>query len=122
MHANAPTGPPNSPAAGPSLGNAPEAAPGAPAAASQDEAIRALIRRLARAHPSGGRVIERALLLAAGPDFGVLMAWIEAHDGRPEPLDAATRANHGVHGARFDAGRARDATPLRFVLPAEVLR
>src|SRR5437763_17124997 len=31
-----------------------------------DEAIRVLVRRLSRAHPSGGRVIERAAILAAG--------------------------------------------------------
>ncbi len=67
-------------------------------------------------------MIERASLLAAGADFRVLMAWIEAHDGTPEPLVATARADHGVHGPRFDAGRTRDATPQRFVLPAEMLR
>ncbi len=122
MHVNRPAEPPGSPAAVTSRGHSPEAQAGSPAAAPQDEAIRALIRRLARAHPSGGRVVERASLLAAGADFRVLMAWIEAHDGRPEPLVAAKRTDHGVHGARFDAGRARDATALRFVLPAEALR
>lgn len=122
MHANRPTEPPGSLAAPTSRELAPEAQAGSPAQAPQDEAIRALIRRLARAHPSGGRVIERASLLAAGADFRVLMAWIEAHDGKPETLVTATGTDHGVHGARFDAGRARDATPLRFVLPAEVLR
>lgn len=120
MHVNGATEPPGSPVAPTSREHARDAQAGPPS--PQDEAIRALIRRLARAHPSGGRVVERASLLAAGADFRVLMAWIEAHDGKPEAHVAATRTDHGVHGARFDAGRTRDATPVRFVLPAEMLR
>ena len=44
-----------------------------------DEAIRALLSRLARPHPSGGQAIERAALLAAGADFTQVIAWIDAH-------------------------------------------
>ena len=41
-----------------------------------DDAIRSLLTRLGRAHPSGGTVIERAAILAEGADFDVVMAWI----------------------------------------------
>lgn len=81
-----------------------------------DERIEALIARLARPHRSGGRVIERATLLAAGDDFGAALAWIEAHGGEPE-LPAAQPAARGLHSARPSAESNRPATPLRFVLP-----
>jgi hypothetical protein len=122
MHVNGAPEPPGSSSAPTSPERPPEGQAAEPAPTPQDDAIRAVIRRLARAHPSGGRVVERASLLAAGADFRVLMAWIEAHDGKPEALVSRTRTDHGVHGARSDAGRGQDATPLRFVLPAETLR
>ena len=82
-----------------------------------DEAIRALIVRLSRRHPSGGRVVERAALLAEGADFAAVARWIDAHDGKPETVVRA--APRGLHGVRpsGDAGAA-DQAPLRFVLPA----
>ena len=49
-----------------------------------DDAIRTLVIRLSRAHPSGGEVIERAAILAEGADFDAVVGWIIAHDGRPE--------------------------------------
>ena len=83
-----------------------------------DEAIRALVTRLARPHPSGGTVIERATILAEGSDFTEIVAWITAHAGRPEAAVAAPPG--GLHGGR--GGEARvTGTPLRYVLPAGAL-
>jgi hypothetical protein len=42
-----------------------------------------MVTRLARAHPSGGTVIERAAILSEGADFEAVMAWIVAHGGKP---------------------------------------
>ena len=64
-----------------------------------EDAIRTLVGRLSRAHSSGGKVIERAAILAEGTDVGAVVDWILAHDGRPEAKAAAT-AGHGLHGAR----------------------
>src|SRR4051794_41761627 len=38
-----------------------------------DDAIRALLVRLPRPHPSGGKVIERAATLASGPDVEAVL-------------------------------------------------
>jgi hypothetical protein len=81
---------------------------------SDDEAMRAQVKRLARPDRSGGWVIERATLLAGGPEFGAAVRWIEAHGGVPE-LPAAPRVQRGLHSSRGVEGVA----PLRFVLPAE---
>ena len=82
-----------------------------------DEAIRTLVTRLARPHASGGTVIERATLLAEGPDFTAIVAWITDHDGEPEV--AAAAPGGGLHG---DRGRpAPTAAPLRYILPAGAL-
>lgn len=84
-----------------------------------DEAISTLITRLARPHASGGRVIERAAILAAGADFPSVMAWIVGHDGQPE-TGVASPVRGGLHGSRVnDGGGARARQPLRFVLPAD---
>jgi hypothetical protein len=96
----------------------------APAAVEpDDDAIRELVARLARPHRSGGRVIERATILAEGADFRVVMAWIEKHGGEPE-APSAPRAQRGLHSARLASGSAgsADPTPLRFILPAAALR
>lgn len=83
-----------------------------------DDAIRAVVTRLARPHPSGGRVIERAAVLAEGPDSAEIMAWIIRHSGQPEAVVAAA-SGRGLHSARLnDGGQARVQTPQRFVLPA----
>jgi hypothetical protein len=85
-----------------------------------DDAIRELVKRLARPHPSGGEVIERAGILAAGTDSAAVMAWITDHEGVPEAaVTAAPRA--GLHGARLGGGAAESKAPLRFVLPAGAL-
>jgi hypothetical protein len=84
-----------------------------------DDAILALVTRLARPHPSGGQVIERAAILAEGADFPAVMEWITDHAGQPEAA-AAPRSTRGLHGPRVDDG-ARSRPPVRFVLPAGAL-
>ena len=85
-----------------------------------DDAIRALLTRLARPDASGGDVIERAAILAEGPNFAAIMAWVMAHGGKPE---AATPTAHtgGLHGSRMMEGAETPRAPLRFVLPAGAL-
>lgn len=84
-----------------------------------DEAIHSLVSRLARRHPSGGEVIERAAILAAGADSAAVLAWIEAHDGRPEAPAAPVSAAAGLHGGRLSGGGAAtgSSAPRRYVLP-----
>jgi hypothetical protein len=81
-----------------------------------DDAIRALVARLARPHRSGELAIERAALLAAGADFGAVMTWIHARGARSEAPPA--RAARGLHGIRQAAG---EAPPLRYILPPGAL-
>ena len=83
-----------------------------------DSHIRILVSRLARPHPSGGVVVERAALLAAGTDFPAVIAWITAHYGEPEAIiDRSARG--GLHGARIvSGGQPTPRTPQRYVLPA----
>src|SRR3954452_8469506 len=81
-----------------------------------DDAIRALVIRLARAHPSGGKVIERAAVLASGADLEAVMRWIAAHAGQPETIPSAG-TQRGLHGSRLEAVHP----PRRYVLPADAL-
>jgi hypothetical protein len=84
-----------------------------------DDAIKVLVKRLARAHPSGGTVIERAAVMAEGTGSQDVMAWIVAHGGTPEAAVkiSTPRGLHGVRG-EVDAGTRPAA---RFVLPAGAL-
>jgi hypothetical protein len=83
-----------------------------------DDAIVALVTRLARPHRSGGKVIERAAILAAGTDSAAVEAWILAHAGEPEET-VAPAASRGLHGPRLSgSAQARSTAPRRFVLPA----
>ena len=87
-----------------------------------DDAIRSLLTRLGRAHPSGGTVVERAAILAEGADFDAVMAWIVAHGGEPEAT-VPKPSSSGLHGSRVhDSGGAERRAPSRFVLPAGALR
>jgi hypothetical protein len=85
-----------------------------------DEAICAVVTRLSRPHPSGGKVIERAAIMAEGPDSAAILTWIEAHDGQPEKLAAAAPSG-GLHSARRygsgNGGGAAASAPRRYVLP-----
>jgi hypothetical protein len=78
-----------------------------------DKEIQTLVTRLARPHPSGGKVIERAAILAEGSDFVSVIGWIIAHAGKPE--EAPVPPSRGLHGARLTG--AADPVPRRFVLP-----
>ena len=89
-----------------------------------DDDIRTLVTRLARPHPSGGEVIERAAILAEGDGYADVMKWIESHGGKAEEetAPAARGARHGLHGQRLtDASRPGASQPRRFVLPPGVL-
>ena len=87
-----------------------------------DDAIRSLLTRLGRAHPSGGTVIERAAILAEGADLDAVMVWIVAHGGEPEARVAKVSST-GLHGSRVhDGGRTEPRPPSRYVLPAGALR
>ncbi len=86
-----------------------------------DDTIRALVSRLARQHPSGGEVIERAAIMAAGADSQAVLRWIAAHHGEPEAEPVASSAG-GLYGGRIGHGDALAATaPRRYVLPPGVL-
>jgi hypothetical protein len=83
-----------------------------------DEAIRTVVRRLARPHGSGGNAIERSVILAEGSDSTAIIAWVLSHEGVP---DSTTRsaAKRGLHGSRTEIdARASTLPPLRFLLPA----
>ena len=79
------------------------------------DAIGALVERLARPHASGGKVIERSVILAEGANAGPILTWISDHDGIPDSTSPST-ASHGLHGSR--ANSPLQAAPAqRFVLP-----
>ena len=84
-----------------------------------DSEINALLTRLSRPHASGGVVIERAAILAAGSDLPAVVDWITAHAGTPDTA-GATKRHRGLHGAHLDE-RAPSTPPLRFVLPPGAL-
>ena len=84
-----------------------------PRAQPDDAELGAIVKRLARRTPLGGRVVERAALLAEGADFAALLAWIEAHDGVPEEVATPPRTG----GLFVDRHREPPQQPLRFVLP-----
>jgi hypothetical protein len=87
----------------------------------EEDAIRSLVTRLARAHPSGGTVIERAAIVAEGADFDAVMAWIVARGGTPEAA-VEKSVRHGLHGSRLQQeGGGSPRTPSRFVLPPGAL-
>lgn len=85
-----------------------------------DLEITTLIRNLSRPHPSGGVVIERAAILAAGADFPQIVDWIISHAGTPE-TNASTGRGHGLHGSRNAGARHASSHPTRFILPAGTL-
>jgi hypothetical protein len=81
--------------------------------------ITKIIKNLSRPHPSGGVVIERAAILAAGRDSPQIIDWIITHSGTPETPAARGR---GLHGSGLNGERDRVAAhPTRFVLPAHTL-
>jgi hypothetical protein len=86
-----------------------------------DQTIRTLVARLARAHPSGGSIIERAAIVAEGGDSRAVVTWIVDHGGTPEAV-VATPQRRGLHGALVHAGGGSEPrVPSRYVLPAGAL-
>lgn len=85
-----------------------------------DDAILALVTRLARPHGGGGQVIERAAIVAAGAESPAVVAWILEHAGEPEQ-SASAAPRRGLHGARITDAGGEPRAPQRFVLPAGVL-
>jgi hypothetical protein len=85
-----------------------------------DSEITTLVTRLSRPHPSGGTVIERAAILAAGADYPAIVDWITAHAGTPEATTPTGRSR-GLHGSRMTDSGAPAPQPMRFVLPASAL-
>lgn len=83
----------------------------------EDADIRVLVTRLARAHPSGGTVIERAAIMAEGTGANDVMTWIIAHGAVPEAAVERESTRQGLHGVSDTALR----TTSRFVLPAGAL-
>jgi hypothetical protein len=90
---------------------------------ASDEDIRALVARLSRKHPSGGKVIERAAILAEGANSAAILQWIADHDWEPEEAKApkADRGGSGIHGMRREAdrGRPQAKAPSRYVSPPD---
>jgi hypothetical protein len=87
----------------------------------KDDTILALVTRLARPHSAGGAVIERAAILAEGADLASVMAWIEDHNGHPEP-SARVVAIRALHESRISStGPGQPRPPRRYVLPAGIL-
>jgi hypothetical protein len=84
-----------------------------------DDPQAALVRRLARPHPSGGLVIERAAIMAAGSGSSAVLDWITEHGGKPEEAVAAPGV--GLHGGRDRPPPPGGDTPLRYVIPAGAL-
>jgi hypothetical protein len=86
-----------------------------------EQAIRSVVTRLSRQHPSGGQVIERAAVLAEGAESGAILDWITSHDGLPESRVGVAPAR-GLHQERLEASRGTSAaTPRRYVLPPGAL-
>jgi hypothetical protein len=86
-----------------------------------DAAIRAVVSRLARQHPSGGRVVERAAVMAEGTASTAILTWIADHDGQPETVAPAKSAGGLHHGRLSGVTAAGTQAPRRYVLPPGVL-
>ena len=83
----------------------------------EDTEIQELVTRLARPHRSGGKVIERVAILAAGADFDAVMRWIMDRDGVAETA-VAKKAPRGIHAMRYhDTEGDAPPAPARFILP-----
>ncbi len=85
-----------------------------------DETIRKLVTRLSREDQSGGRVIERAAILAEGADSQSILAWILAHDGQPPRRRLLPSPEAALHGGRVNGrGEMNASAPRRYVLPPD---
>jgi len=91
-------------------------------AAAMDEDISTLVARLSRKHRSGGRVIERAAIMAEGGNSVAILAWLADNNWEPE-ADAAPSSDRdgmGLPGLRRAParGRAQAQAPRRYISPA----
>jgi hypothetical protein len=83
---------------------------------STDEAIRAVVARLARPHRSGGSVIERAAIMAEGTTAPAILDWLATAAWLPEDPPAARRTGgSGLHGLGRESQHGR--SPRRYVSP-----
>ncbi len=81
-----------------------------------EDAIRDEVARLSRPHRSGGVVIERAAILAAGGKSTAIFEWITAHAGEPEAA-APAKPTLGLYGSGFGGGVTAPRGPARYILP-----
>ena len=79
-----------------------------------DAASRDLMVRLSRPHPSGGRVLERAAILAEGPASAGVVDWIVGRAATANGPRRPQRRSHRRH-------RRTDGPPLRYILVAGAL-
>jgi hypothetical protein len=87
----------------------------------EEDAIRTLLHRLARAHPSGGTVIERAAIVAEGTGSDSVLKWMAAHGAEAEATPPP-KARHGLHESGWRTiDAASPAAPSRYILPAGAL-
>jgi hypothetical protein len=67
-----------------------------------NDAVRAVARRLARTHPFGGQVIERAAIVAEGSDAAAVIACIVTRArGAPNERRASANSDQGLHACRL---------------------
>jgi hypothetical protein len=89
---------------------------------ASDEDISALVARLSRPNRNGGRVIERAAIMAEGANSAAILDWLVASSWQPEEpvVSKADRGGSGLHGMRQESerGRAREQAPRRYVSPS----
>jgi hypothetical protein len=88
-----------------------------------DDSIREVVRRLSRPAPAG-HVIERVAILAEGPNFDAIEAWILERGGQPEtPVPTtAPRGGGGLHADRRASLRSEPGAKIsRYVLPPDAL-
>lgn len=85
------------------------------AAPTDEDELRLVVERLSRRDRSGGRVIERAALLAEGTRSTALIAWLGEHGWEPEAPAAASPRGGGIHGQR-EHRSATPAAPARYLL------
>ena len=86
-----------------------------------DDAIRTIVTRLGRPHPSGGIVIERAAVMAE-VDSAAVMRWIAEHGGVAEEAVQTASRGGGLHGSKlYGSGVAPASEPSRYVLLAGAL-
>jgi hypothetical protein len=85
------------------------------AAPTDEDELRLVVERLSRSDRAGGRVIERAALMAEGPRSAALIAWLGDHGWEPEAPAAAAPRGGGLHGQR-EHRSASSGAPARYVL------